>query len=126
MQNEKIILTIDETGNMSIPLELKNIIKKPMLLTFIDENTLIVITENDLVNIGKSSTKENRRKMLRVLKANSCEFKLNETNKVEIPDYILKNINFNTGVVILNKDGNFKIVNANLVEGLEENYGKQI
>lgn len=120
MINEDIILKIEDDGIISIPDKLKSSIKENMLISFANKDTLIVFHEQDLNNLSKN------KKLLKVIKANSSIFKCDENFNIKLPKYILNNIDFNIGKVVFSNNGNFKIINVELLREMDENYGKQI
>lgn len=130
MSKEKIKIHIDNNGNMFVPEELRKYIKPNMLLTCISKNTILVIPIEKLNNVGLNQSRTEKLKKLRILKANSVEFKLDESYSINIPDFILDRINFRDGIVLLNEENNFQIINSKLFreneDRMEESYEKQI
>lgn len=130
MSKEKIKIHIDNNGNMFVPEELRKYIKPNMLLTCISKNTILVIPIEKLNNVGLNQSRTEKIKKLRILKANSVEFKLDESYSINIPDFILDRINFRDGIVLLNEENNFQIIDSKLFreneDRMEESYGKQI
>ncbi len=130
MSKEKIKIHIDNNGNMFVPEELRKYIKPNMLLTCISKNTILVIPIEKLNNVGLNQSRTEKLKKLRILKANSVEFKLDESYSINIPDFILDRINFRDGIVLLNEENNFQIIDSKLFreneDRMEESYGKQI
>ena len=85
-----------------------------------------------LNNVGLNQTRAEKLKKLRILKANSVEFKLDENYLINIPDFILDRINFRKGSIVFSKQNNdcFQIIDSKLFreneDRVDETYGKQI
>lgn len=132
MSKKKIKIHIDNNGNMFVPEELRKYIKPNMLLTCISKNTILVIPIEKLNNVGLNQTRAEKLKKLRILKANSVEFKLDENYLINIPDFILDRINFRKGSIVFSKQNNdcFQIIDSKLFreneDRVDETYGKQI
>lgn len=132
VENKIINIEIDEDGNLFIPSELRKQIKPNMLLTCISSNSLLIITKDSLNHLCSNIPIKEQINRLRVLKANSTEFVMNENFIVNIPDYILDRINFRKGSIVFSKQNSdsFQIIDSKLFreneDRVEESYGKQI
>ena len=132
MENKIINIEIDEDGNLFIPSELRKQIKPNMLLTCISSNSLLIITKDSLNHLCSNIPRKEQINRLRILKANSVEFKLDENYLINIPDFILDRINFRKGSIVFSKQNNdcFQIIDSKLFreneDRVDETYGKQI